>query len=332
MSIDVRRVDPADEGAVRDWWETLNATNAERPFNPTRPFELSLTNLRTPDADHSQSVFVATDGGRVVGAGRAWLPLADNRHLAHLHVAVPSGGRGRGVGSAVLEQLEAHARAAGRRTFMAEVPTLGGQENAGVRFAVKHGYVEATREENKVVDLTTAVPTWPTLDDEVAARIGDYRIVTVLGPIPDEYVDGYCDMVSTFSSMIPVGDLDFEQWVVSPERLRRDEAREQSLGRERVAAIGIAPDGEVCATSDLNLVVADPRQAYIGITMVLPDHRGHALGLGLKLASHRALLEAFPTCTQVSTSNANVNQYMNSINERMGYRVVEQTIEVQKQL
>lgn len=332
MSIEVRRVDPADEGAVRDWWETLNETNAERPFNPTRPFQLSLTNLRTPDVDHAQHVFVASDGGRVVGAGRAWLPQADNRHLSHLHIAVPARFRARGVGSALLEHLEAHVRAAGRRTFMGEVATLDGQENAAVRFAVTHGYVEATREENKVVDLTSALPTWPPLDDEVAARIGDYRIVTVRGPIPEEYVEGYCDMVSKFSSMIPVGDLDFEQWEVDPERLRRDEARELSLGRERVAAIGIAPDGTVCATSDLNLVIADPRQAYVGITMVLPEHRGHALGLGLKLASHRTLLEAFPTCAQVSTSNANVNQYMNSINERMGYRVVEQMIEVQKQL
>jgi len=332
VSIEVRRVDPADEGAVRDWWETLDATNAERPFNPTRPFQVTLSNLRTPNADHAQTVFVARDGGRAVGAGRAWMPLADNTHMAHLQVAVPSDCRHRGVGSAVLEQLEAHGRAAGRRTFMAEIATLDGEENDAIRFAVKHGYAEAQREEHKVVDLTAAVPTWAYLDDAVAARIGDYRIVTVRGPIPDELVEGYCDMVSKFWSMIPTGDLDFEQWEVDPERLRRDEAREESLGRERVAAIGVAPDGTVCATSDLNVVVADPRQAYVGITMVLPEHRGHALGLGLKLASHRTLLEAFPTCAQVSTSNANVNQYMNSINERMGYRVVEQMIEVQKQL
>ena len=63
---------------------------------------------------------------------------------------------------------------------------------------------------------------------------------------------------------------------------------------------------------------------------MLPGHRGHSLGLALKLANHRALMAALPACEFVRTSNAEVNSHMNAVNERMGYRLVEDVIEVQK--
>ena len=66
--------------------------------------------------------------------------------------------------------------------------------------------------------------------------------------------------------------------------------------------------------------------------MVTPAHRGHRLGLAMKLATHRALRATYPECELVITSNADVNQRMNDINEAMGYRVIEQLMEVQKRL
>ena len=41
-------------------------------------------------------------------------------------------------------------------------------------------------------------------------------------------------------------------------------------------------------------------------------------------------MAAHPECERVSTSNADVNSHMNAVNERMGYRLVEDVIEVQK--
>ena len=72
--------------------------------------------------------------------------------------------------------------------------------------------------------------------------------------------------------------------------------------------------------------------AQIGITMVLPEHRGHSLGLAMKLATHATLATAVPACGLVTTSNADVNDHMNAVNEAMGYRLVEQLLEVQKKL
>jgi hypothetical protein len=64
----------------------------------------------------------------------------------------------------------------------------------------------------------------------------------------------------------------------------------------------------------------------------MPEARGHRLGLAMKLASHRALRAEFDECELVVTTNADVNDHMNAINEAMGYRLVEQMLEYQKRL
>jgi RimJ/RimL family protein N-acetyltransferase len=94
----------------------------------------------------------------------------------------------------------------------------------------------------------------------------------------------------------------------------------------------VTPDGTVVGLTGVRVSTHDPRAAHIGVTMVLPEHRGHRLGLATKLASHRALRAAFPECRLVTTSNAEVNAHMNAINEAMGYELVETLVEYHKRV
>ena len=54
--------------------------------------------------------------------------------------------------------------------------TPPGGESAGSRFATARGYELAHREGAKVLELRNHAD-WAPLDAEVAARIGDYRVV-----------------------------------------------------------------------------------------------------------------------------------------------------------
>jgi len=99
-----------------------------------------------------------------------------------------------------------------------------------------------------------------------------------------------------------------------------------------VIAVAIAPDGTLCGFSDLRINRSSPSHASVGGTLVLPAHRGHRLGLAMKLATHRRLVELFPDCAHVETGNAGVNAAMNAVNSQMGYRVVERCLDVQKRL
>ncbi len=51
----------------------------------------------------------------------------------------------------------------------------------------------------------------------------------------------------------------------------------------------------------------------------------------MKLAAQRSLRAASPTC-ELLADDAGVNAPMNAVNERLGYRVVEVLLELQKRL
>ena len=58
--------------------------------------------------------------------------------------------------------------------------------------------------------------------------------------------------------------------------------------RDAFCYSAIAPDGTLCGATDLRVPQADARFAHVGIASVLDAHRGHRLGLHLKLAALRA--------------------------------------------
>ncbi len=56
-------------------------------------------------------------------------------------------------------------------------------------------------------------------------------------------------------------------------------------------------------------------------TIVHPEHRGHRLGLAVKLANLEALAEEAPAVRRIVTGNAAVNAPMIAVNDMMGFEV-----------
>jgi GNAT superfamily N-acetyltransferase len=331
-SIEIREIDPHDEPLLRQWWETGHATGAERPYDFFPPWILSRVALPRGNPEIDVSLLGAFEGETMVGSALLHLPLMDNLHLGYADILVPPANRRRGVGTRLLEDAEERAREGGRKILLVEAPAPPGEENAGTRFAAAMGYTIGSLEEMKVLDLAGSEPGWGALQTRVDERIGDYRIVEWGLEVPEQYVQGFCDLLSVFMSQIPLGELPLEASEWTPERLRTNQARTRDLGRDMITAAAIAPDGSLCGASDVRIVAADPRIGQVGITLVLPGHRGHRLGLAMKLASHRELRAAYPGCEIVVTGNAAVNEHMNAVNEKLGYRVVERLLETQKEL
>ena len=328
----VREIDVRDENALHAWWEASDAAMAGRPCPELNPsWETQRAAFTTPHPDFRQTLLAAYDGEDVVGAAIHVLPLTDNLKMSYADVTVPERHRRRGVGTALLGGAESLSRKAGRSYLVVEVVCAPGEVSAGQRFAETHGYPVANREGVKVLDLLDH-PDWAPLARMVAERGAGYRIVQWGTTTPEEHVQAVCDALNSFIGMVPLGDLALENIVMTPERLRRNEERSQAIGRRKFCAAALAPDGALAGYSDLWVPPHVDHRAEIGLTMVLPEHRGHALGLATKLATHASLLAAVPTCTTVSTDNADANEHMNAVNEQMGYRLVEQQLEVQKTL
>jgi GNAT superfamily N-acetyltransferase len=81
------------------------------------------------------------------------------------------------------------------------------------------------------------------------------------------------------------------------------------------------PSGRLVALTELSLSKHSPGQAWQQITVVHPDHRGHRLGLAVKLANLDLLAERAPDVRLVVTGNAAVNKPMIAVNEMMGFEV-----------
>ncbi|WP_127479749.1 GNAT family N-acetyltransferase [Nocardioides pantholopis] len=327
----VERVDPGDEDVLRAWWEVgAQSVAHDRPFPAWPAWEVARSLYPRPRSDVARTLLVARRDGVVVGSGFLVLFLLDNTHLAEPDVHVLPAHRRHGVGRAVLAQLERLAVAEGRTALIGTACAPVGAESPSTLFAAACGYPVANREETKLLDLRTAPARWPALDAKVAARLDGYRVEVFDTRVPDRWVAEYCRLVGRFRELVPSGDLELTGGDWTPQRLHESEERHRAVGRDWGGVLAVSPGGRLVGCHDLLVPVADPRVASVGGTMVLPEHRGHRLGLAMKLAGHRHLLDRHPACTAVVTGNAGVNARMNAVNQALGYRVVERSLDVQK--
>jgi GNAT superfamily N-acetyltransferase len=334
-SFDIWDADIQDETQLREWYDVWRAGQPDRPPDLIPSWESARVPLATPRTDFDISLFGVRDAGTLVGVALLNLPMEDNPTVAYADLVTHTDHRRRGVGTALLGELESRSRAAGRERLLTEVFVPAGQEHGSTGdqlFAESQGYAVANREGMKAVRLDEAERLWPALEHEVEAALGDYRVVTWRDACPEEYVESFGRALSRVMSLIPQGDLELEDREWNVERVRAAEDQRVGIGLTTFESAALAPDGTVVGLTGVRANLADPRVARIGVTMVLPEHRGHRLGLATKLASHRALREHVPGCHLVVTSNAEVNTHMNAINEALGYRQLETLVEYHKRL
>jgi GNAT superfamily N-acetyltransferase len=94
-------------------------------------------------------------------------------------------------------------------------------------------------------------------------------------------------------------------------------------GTVRIVAVAVAPDGEFVGNTEVHVHEAPGSTlGYQENTLVMPEHRGHRLGLGLKVATHRQLAERSPQLRSLVTWNSHVNPWMIQVNEKLGYQVL----------
>ncbi|MBA2532735.1 MAG: hypothetical protein H0V23_11630 [Nocardioidaceae bacterium] len=101
-------------------------------------------------------------------------------------------------------------------------------------------------------------------------------------------------------------------------------------GRDGFTVLAIAPDGSVAGYTQLVVPPSDDGRVAQADTLVLPDHRGHRLGLAMKVRNLRRLQEHHPDRTYVGTWNADGNAPMLAVNSRLGATPRERMLEYQR--
>ncbi|MEL4358729.1 MULTISPECIES: GNAT family N-acetyltransferase [unclassified Luteococcus] len=275
--------------------------------------------------------------GRVLGLVSVSGGITDNVQLAELSVIVAVEHRRNGIGSALLAAAETLASQRGCRTVQSWsdhhrpepgedhlVPPTGfgavPLDRAG-RFAQASGYGLEQCERHSVCELPGDVEQQDRLWAEALPHALDYQIRTIAGRIPDDLVDRYAQLLEHFTEQMPNAGLDVEPERWDADRIRRGEAQRAAAGREAVTTVALhRQTQELVAATDITTDGTHPAVCFQQMTVVDSRHRGHRLGLLVKIANHRAVHQHHPERRRVHTWNAGENSWMLAINDQLGYR------------
>ncbi len=338
MNLEIRDLDPFDAAAFEAWHRVyLRAQDAMgEAATPWMLEELRAVMQQTGSSAWSGG-WSAVVAGETVGAGFLRTPLLDNRALAELDVHVDPDRQRSGIGTALLAHVEEQASRRGRTVLTGLVGWTWdsgplGDDAPGPQFARARGYELALTEVQSELTLPVDDAVLDRLADEAALAHPSYELRSWSGPVPDELLEGWAALTSGLTTEAPTGELDLEPEVVSVEAVREREATIAQQGRTKYNTVALSACGEVVAYSDLATTIHDPGRAYQWGTLVDRAHRGHRLGVAVKVANLRLLQRERTDVARLTTYNAEVNSHMIAVNEALGFRPVAWLGDFQKRL
>lgn len=330
--VDVRRIGPDERPLLEQLHDIAwRASAEERPWHGLGNRPAALLRWTEPPNDAEVTVLAAFIDGVPVGVADVALNLADNTHLGELFVFVDPGRTREGAGTALARVGIDLIREAGCSTvFTMTDGSLDAGESGGRNFAERLGFEVAQQDIVKRLDLDATAHLWQPILDSASAD--DYRLLTWRDGCPEEWLDPYLLLIGAFLGEVPLGDLDIEPEIWTVERLRETEERERRTGEHRLTTLAITHSGEAAGFTEYIWDDARPEVVTQEGTLVLREHRGHRLGLRLKAANSLALRDLVPASAYVMTGNAVDNPQMSAINESLGYRPIERSLEMQLRL
>lgn len=288
--------------------------------------------------------FFVRQDGRMVARSFVRFWLQENLCVALVRVEVLDGFAGRGIGTALLRHIEELATSEGRTilqgytehpaAFDPDEPGAGAAlvkpatgsgalpaGAPGVRFALTAGYRLEQVERFSSLELPAAAAVLDELEEDARRKAAEYELLHWTDECPDEYLDQLALLMSRMSTDAPSGGLSYEAETWDAARVRHVQDTWRLAGlTSLVAAARHRTTGELAAYSVLQLTDAKPWLASQDDTLVAGAHRGHRLGMMVKIRNLRVLLAGYPAVRRVTTFNAAENDHMLAINIALGFR------------
>jgi GNAT superfamily N-acetyltransferase len=302
------------------------AWQADLPDIPPPSTATFAAGLRHPSPANAWERAIASLDGVPAGYLELSMPLLDNLENASVEVQVDPAYRRRGVGRALLDHAASRVRAAGRKRITSETVRRPSEEvSAGHAFATAMGATAALAETRSRLDVTPDCSArWDAMLAEAWTHADGYRAVTWLGMPPDEFLDDVAYLDGRLFADAPMGELDWEPEKVDAERERQQEQNRLDRGNDRFhAGVVHEASGRLVAWTVLHGAPDIPEHMWQDITLVDPPHRGHRLGMIVKLENLRQARAHRPQLAAIDTFNASSNRHMLSINVAMGFRPVD---------
>lgn len=307
------------------------AAAADAPhLDPVDAEQVRLRHAYGHDMHPTQGLLVARDDtGRTLGYAELRASHWDNPQLFFVDLETHPDQRGRGVGDALLAAVEERARSERRTRLIADA---WGHSHRHA-FWERHGWRVGSWAANRrlvLADLDHA--RLAELMRLAEAASPDYELIELPNPAPDELIP---DLLAVHLAIndSPLDDLevDDDQWPV--QRLRGfEQAMTARRSRMHRLLARRTSDGVLAGHT---VVIVDESRPTFGIqedTAVIRGHRGHRLGMRLKIAMLALLAEREPQVDHIDTWNAESNRHMIAVNDALGCVVVGRGVELQHTL
>lgn len=277
------------------------------------------------------------EGGQtLVGRASVSLPLEENLETVFVGVSVHPAFRGLGIATRMVEEILVPAiEETGRplRSAWGDVPADGDADDPDLpvhRLARRLGISRKGMAVVRAVELPVAQGLLDSLQKRADEKLGDYRIELWESEVPAQHLEAYGLLLRQLDLDDPDEDVEHEAADYTPARIREMEQRERDAGTRTLTAVAIAPDGAFAGNSVVQWQEAEGTTiGWQENTLVMPDHRGHRLGLALKVATHRRISALAPHLRSLITYNSHVNPWMIAVNEQLGYRVIGRELALQ---
>lgn len=335
----IRQVDPGDDTAYGAWHAAYLVSQRHGREQVATAWTAPEMRVILSTRSHSRwnAAYAGQVDGRVVCAGYLATPLTHNLDAADVGVDVRPDARRRGHGSAMLAHLEQVAREHGRTTLGAEASWPSdadprGAGESGPDFLTARGFGLGLVEIRRRLVLPVPAQLLDELAAAAAAHHAAYTLRAWVGPVPDELLQGWAEVEASLSTEAPQGELAREPEPPDPAAVRAGEAVLAEQGRTKYNAVALDAGGQVVAYTDLATTIHEPGRGYQWGTLVRRQHRGHRLGLAVKVATLQLLQRERDDVQEVVTWNAEVNSHMIGVNQQLGYRPVERAGGFEKRL
>jgi GNAT superfamily N-acetyltransferase len=328
--MEIHRFGPDDADRLQHYVDVMNAAaSLDSPWQHPQTVTGAGGRFRYGWDGEVETPYVGLEDGVPVAAGRIGTSDYDNLHLAWVGVEVHPEHRRRGLGTALLEALVAEAGARGRTSV-----GIDGWDAESTRgFADRHGFEQksaAVRRRQRPAELDWAEI--ERLHKEAETAASAYDVVRRVGRTPDDELEELAVMASAINDA-PTDDLDIEDEVFTGERMRGYETSQLARGHRMYRTF--ARHRETGELAGQTVVVVDGERPHLAEqhdTSVVAAHRGHRLGLLLKADMNLWLRDEEPQVAEISTWNAESNDFMIGVNEAIGYRIMGRALEFQKSL
>jgi GNAT superfamily N-acetyltransferase len=316
------RIEAHDRAAIAQLTDFYNAARpVDDPDAPAAVASIVAGDLAYGwdlDPDETYFYYSGTED-EPVGVLAVDMPKRDNRNLVWAAITVHPEHRRKGHGSAMMKEVFRRAAEADRSLIWAG---LAADDAGGKAFLERFGFAYANHDARRRQVLADVDRTaLDRLFTEAAPHATAYRLERLSPPYSEQLLSELVDVTAAINDA-PMGDLTFEDEFFDLARLKDLETARGGRG-ERVYRV-VARHAETGEIGGHTEVLVNPARPQFGVqadTAVARTHRGHRLGLLLKIDMLRWLAEAEPQLTIIETWNQADNDYMIRVNEKLGYRI-----------